>query len=349
MSFERTGYAWDAAATNVSDDPSVTGYAAEIGTIIRNKVDGKLWVKTGASDFAWSRISVGAQNAHMYGDGADGALHITTGNTFVLVDTAFPFKSRDFAFSSLIIDAGGELWTNGARIYCQTPIVNNGLIDGREDGGNLGDAVTQFGGTQVRGTILFNASGVPNGGAGATIPGQQGGNGAPNGNGPWYAPNPVRVAGNGGAVAPNGGGSGATSAKTGSGNIPNLNSIAMVIPFLFPGVAGYNWGAGGGGGDSGPSPTDIGGGGGASGTVIQVIAPGIIGTGTIRSRGGNGADGQGAGGGGGGGTGGLLILITDDGTIDPSQTTSVPGGNAGVGGTAPGAGQAGDVRLYRVS
>ena len=57
---------------------------------------------------------------HIFGTGLDGSVTIVNGATTYL--------TRDMYYSSLTVNSGGTLFTNGFRVFVQGTLTNNGTI-----------------------------------------------------------------------------------------------------------------------------------------------------------------------------------------------------------------------------
>jgi len=275
-----------------------------------------------------------------YGNGDDGALHVTSGTTTLV---------RDMFFTTLLIDAGATLETAGFRVFAETSIVNDGTIVFTPGDGTVAGA----GGVAPAGSLPRSRDGAP-----STIGGSPAG----------------RTAAGGNAMFPGTAGSGGTGGNSNDGIIGGPGQPSTVIVATHGGMSlvlfGVTWfpldqnnttplswggGGGGGGGHSTGGGTPIGGGGGSGGGVLVLASPTITGTGVVRSRGGDGGAGSiilaKTSGGGAGGQGGVIALITDSGAS--AITTDVTGGAGGVAGgagaTAGTAGSVGVVRKYKVA
>jgi len=259
----------------------------------------------------------------IYGDGRDGAVHITT-------DTAL---SADINATTVVVDSGVSLFTSGHCVRATQSVTNNGTIADwhrntpsgipflGKDGlaGNNADAPGNGGGGVPAALYGGSGNGGGNGGTGA---GQNGFNGTA---GISYLSS-SSIGGNGGAdvLGANAGGTGATFSGT--------EFISPAGPWAFTNPGSPPWseslqcapGGGAGGGD-GVNP---GGGGGAGGGIVALAAPAITNAGVIDAGGGNGGAATiGAGGGGGGGAGGICVTLG----LFSGTAPNVAGGTAGLG------------------
>jgi hypothetical protein len=345
----RSGVPWEIQG---EADPRVTPTPAPVGTTFRQIRTAQLYQKFGEGHLDWKLITGGS--VFPYGSGADGPLHITTGNTFVM--------DRDYNWTTVLIDPGGTLQTgptigstsnNGFAAFASISFENKGQVVTPSGAGAAGAGGA--GGVGGGDTGIFNA-----GTLGKQIQGGKGGDAGSDGsNGtegfqlyPQIFPISAGAGGNsashnGGAIFPQG------SIDPQFGSIDNVLAIfgSQTSFYLHP-PATFWWSGSGGGGAGG---IDSGGGGGGGGGNIQmIVSPRIFGSGTFVARGGDGGAGVTLGGddggGGGGGHGGLIVLISSDGSAP--VTTDVSGGVGGAagGGTAlaGAAGGLGVVKQYPI-
>jgi len=281
----------------------------------------------------------------LFGHGMDFAVTIGAGVTTL---------TADMHAETLVVQSGGELRTNGYRVFARTSITVDvgGIIscDGNPGGLPSGATAGTAGAARAAGTLAATVAGGPGGAVG--VAGVQG-------PGVTYALG--REGGDGGTRSGNAGGTGGivvapTVANGGSATVPLAGGQAMNrLGHLLQAINGraldgtlFTGGAGGGGG-GGDAATQGGGGGGAGGGVMSLWAPMIANNGIIRAVGGNGAA-PASGGGGGGGGGGAIIRGAVYGSITGSGTWSVAGGTGGTsGGNPSGAnGTAGHFYTYEV-
>lgn len=286
----------------------------------------------------------------LFGTGADGALTISSGTTFL---------ARDTHYTNLTISGSGHLDTNGYRLYVSgvlhletapsTAIFWNGANGGNASGATAGTTSYTIG-TTVPGSVN---SGAVNGGAGATGAGAAGAT-------------TVQSAYNsfgGGSGAGGAGGVGASGAAGAAGGGYAPGAIIPVagtydpLPILLYNVSVISSNGGGGGGGGGDG-THLGGGGGAGGSGggavwiwANIIARGTNSTASIiQSLGGNGGTGaagaaaNAAGGGGGGGGGGGHVFIVAGSMTGSTITNAIAldGGAGGAGGNGVGTGKGGN-------
>lgn len=279
--------------------------------------------------------------ALLFGDGSDGDLHCDGSNAVVGMSRSSSVytMTRDVYATSVLVDNGVTVKTDGYRLFVTGTLTNNGTIH------NSGISAT---------TNTGAAAGGRGSTAGSQFPGGSGGNttgarsNAGNGSTTTLLPTNTQRGGAGGSGS--GGSGGAVTDNTAAGafdgtirNVWQALSLHTTRSF-----AEFSCGTGGGGG--GGNSTQPGGGGGASGEVCFIAALSIVNAGAIEAKGGDGAAGPNTDtGGGGGGAGGILLLIYR--TLAGAGTTSVAGGTGGAGngtGTAGGNGDAGLVLQFPV-
>jgi hypothetical protein len=330
----------------------VTPTPAPVGTTFRLLRTAQLFQKFGEGHTDWRLITGGS--VLPYGSGADGPLHITAGNTFVM--------DRDYNWTTVLIDPGGTLQTgptpigtagrNGFAAFASISFENNGQVVTPSAAGAAGAAgVGGIGGGNagalVDGTLGKQAQGGSGGNAGA--------NGAAGSQGFRFYPQIFpATAGKGGNSAVHIGGATApqdpVAAKFGS--IDNVLAIFGSQASFYLHQPPTLWWSGSGGGGAG-GVASAGGGGGGGGNIQMVASPRIFGGGVFIARGGDGGAGQplagGDGGGGGGGHGGLIVLISSDGAAPVTTDVSGGAGGAAGGGTAQAGfiGDAGVVKQYQ--
>lgn len=256
-----------------------------------------------------------------YGDGSDGAGTIAGTTTL----------TADMNYTSLTVQNGGTLITDGFKIYVQgtCTVDAGGLI--HNDGNAGSDGFTSSGG----------AAGATNSSTSATL-----GRGAAGGAGNAAAgSNGTGLSVCGGGSAGNGGAGVAAAGTAGSKTGPQTSDGTFRAgPMALSGRVFPNSGAPvtvkpgcGGGGGGGDNVNDRGGGGGGGAGVVLIAAATITNNGTIRAKGGNGGAGSSSGGacgGGGGGGGGVIFLIASSITAGTATITGGTGGAAGAGGAA---------------
>jgi len=283
-----------------------------------------------------------------YGEGVDGVASFTGSNVpagSLKTGTNEWTLQRSVFYSSMTVDGGKFLNTNGFCIFCTGTATINGTLNanGANGGAPVGYSTAGAGGARIIGAVLNSLPG----GAGATsaVDGVAG-----SGN--------YGVGGNGGN-----GGSGGYLVTPGKSPGPSINAtrtsvskpiqvftpscasqavpLQGLIPPIFPGCFLSAGGAGGsGGGSGGGSYAGLGGGGGAGGGCITLVASTIAGTGSANANGGSGGVGGAGGvmnshggGGGGGGGGGWIYLVYSAYSL---TGLSVIGGSAGAGGASGG-------------
>jgi len=284
-----------------------------------------------------------------YGDGSDGSQTISTQITL----------ASDMHYNNLTLAAGGQIITNGWRIFVKGTLDLRNAIAGaiQNNGGNGASGAAFFGGT---GGTAPGANSLGGGSAGGT-----GGVGGVYGTGANGATSSN--------VAVNGGTNGASGigGANGSGISGGTGGAAIGLGNMFPvrrwstnfllgatQIASGNGarGAGGGGGDGVSNYGGGGGGGGAGGGIVGIWANTILkGSSTaaycIQALGGNGGSGgnggpdgnTGGGGGAGGGGGGWIYIATNNiAGAEAFSALAVDGGAGGSGGTGTGTGFGGN-------
>lgn len=230
--------------------------------------------------------------------------------------------TRDVHATTLTINSGVTLVTNGFRLFAQTSVSNAGTVgtpgpsaSGTTGGGGTG-AGTLGGGRSGGGGVV--GAGTTNGTAGTFT-----GSGA------------------GGAGSGNAGGTGNT-AIVGNTNMLSVPTYCLMGGILygavFTAIQGGSGGASGGG-----DGTNKGGGGGGGGPFIAVLTPTFTNTGTVTVAGGNGGTpSTGNCGGGSGGGGGVFVVYTTNSATMGTVTTTAGTAGSGVGtGSAASASTAG--------
>jgi hypothetical protein len=274
-----------------------------------------------------TRISSTTINTGIFGSGSDGALSISSGTTTI---------SRDMYYSSITLSGTAQLDPSGYRVYCSgTVSIGSGTVLGiQATNGTVGGS---GGGSVSAGTV--GGSGSFGGSGGSTT-----------GTASNAATNSLGGTGGTGGTGTSGAGSAAGAAtppSTNAGGTQALNAfwgaMRMSTPTNSFFVGGTGGGGGGGDGTSGA-------GAGAGAPIVWVCARTITGSGTIRAKGGNGANAAaGNRGGGGGGGGGVIVVVSNNDTTTTSLTFDVSGGSGGSGfgtGTAGTAGSSGNI--YRI-
>lgn len=261
--------------------------------------------------------------------------------------------------------------------YVRGTCLNNGHIswDGANASGQTGGAIPGATGTLPVGTAGGNGGAANTNGSNGTSSSQAprthsttaaaGGVGATPSPGSPTAGGTCHGGGGGAALANGGGGGGITQTSTANGDWESFEVATTGIMTEAGSIVKLTTGTGGGGGAGGGN--SVGGGAGAAGCwgVFPVFHYDPASTGTVTSKGGNGANAatasgsnQAGGGGGGGGGGGNILIITADQT--PFLTSSdaatacaggtpgngVAGTGTGVTGTNGAAGGSGVIRVF---
>lgn len=300
----------------------------------------------------------------IFGSGVDGAVTISGSVTL----------TKDMNYSSLTINAGAALKTNGFRVRVSGTLTLSSAPAGSIflNGGIGGNGASSSTGGTAGAQPDAQWTTVPKAGVG--FAGGAGTSGAGSSSGITSHVN------YGGSLAGQGGAGGAGTSAAGAANrTSNGQSLAYSLdgPQISVGTgsaagsnsphAGALASGGGGGGFTTGGPAPGGGGGGSSGGTIYIAASTIdrgsnTTTGIIQSKGGTGGNGgssasSGGGGGGAGGGGGIVMIVYS--TITGSTITNaidVTGGNGGNGGTGvvnagngAGAGGGGNVVLVNMT
>ena len=321
------------------------------GSLTRLESGSPAWVSgnglsiTSGSDGSVTFTAVQQINLANFGDKSDGNATLTVTDAGVTWATfsvgAIYTMNRDAFLNNLTINAGVSLRPDGFLPYIAGTLVNSGTIECRG-----ADATSVTGGAAVtdKGTFLADSTG---GGTGAASTGNTTGG------------NSTLLANSAGGT----GGAGGTANTTVLAGVPGtasaplasitswrtLNYVLSQRLISATTILGLNGGTGGsGGGASGNGGVNIAtsGGGGAGAINLFLIMNTLDNAGTIRSRGGNGANASiagtafGAGGGGGGGAGAVLIAVNK---VLALGTISSTGGTAGTGAGISGAASAGGV------
>jgi len=317
------------------------------------------------------QYSVAASATIYYGDGFDGTIILNGTNTYTsimtLVGSTYTL-SRSIFPSSLTVNAGITLLTNGYQITCNGTTTINGTVG--SVGNNGGNAVAIVGNFSTAGsgaTSLKNNSTVNDQ---ILVPSATSGGNGNNGSGAWGAAGvSINVTWYYYGSLGGGGGRGWTNATTQGPASTVTVSTGKFLPYPtfsmglsnhigwltvnavnFGGVFISAPGAGGGAGANlagGWGGAGGGGGGNPYGVKILSNLLSIGATGIIRSNGGNGGNGcagNGAnwahGAGGGGAAGGIVYLVTNSLTYTPANNIQAKRGIGGTGGFGAGTGAA---------
>jgi hypothetical protein len=316
-----------------------TGPGANSCTLCSVTIDAQGRVTADSSGTAVTSGGTGS-----YGDGSDstvtfdGSAAVTgtsrSGNTYTV--------TRDVFYSTVTVNSGIDVITNGFRFFVSTLLTNNGTIhwDGKAGvgstaGGNLSSTVAS--------TLTGNNSvGLGGGTGGAAATGS-----------PGNSATAHSLGGNGGAGGTGtnaGGGGGTSTAPIAQVSMPRYLPLSVQgffldgtqfisggTPFLF-----INGGSGGGGGGAAAASTGGGGGGGGGPLILSANSITMGASALISAVGGAGGNGAGVTAGGGGGGGGGAVLLTYHTLNDTSSRITVThcvGG--GGGGTPTGVGASG--------
>ena len=321
------------------------------GSLTRLESGSPAWVSgnglsiTSGSDGSVTFTAVQQINLANFGDKSDGDVTLVTGGAGAPAWTTYSSDiytmTRDAFLNNLTVNSGVSLRPDGFLPYIAGTLVNSGTIERRG-----ADASGVTGGAAVtdKGTFLADSTG---GGTGAASTGNTTGG------------NSTLLANSAGGT----GGAGGTANTTVLAGVPGTASapIASITSWrtlnyvlsqrlisatTILGLNGGTGGSGGGASGNGVGQTATSGGGGAGAINLFLIMNTLDNAGTIRSRGGNGANASvvgtafGAGGGGGGGAGSVLIAANK---VLALGTISSTGGNGGTGAGISGAASAGGV------
>jgi len=257
--------------------------------------------------------------SEIFGNGADGAVDLDGTNTYAWASKSGAAYTllRDVYATTLIVQNGSLLKTNGFRVFASTSlnVVSGGAVENDAEGTYTG---------AVRGYLGGGANGGFGGGGGNSLSFSAGGNGG---------------AGGAGSSLPGSSGGTAQYSKAQFAALEGYVGALLAITTHMAGGAG-----GGGGGIDGINPATSGGGGGG---VVIIAAPTITGSGTIRANGqvGQSASGGTNNGGAGGGGGGCVVLVTSTAVSGPTIQANAGSGGSGAGtGINGSAGSSGSTR-----
>lgn len=319
------------------------------GSLTRLESGSPAWVSgnglsiTSGSDGSVTFTAVQQINLANFGDKSDGDVTLVTGGAGAPGWTAYSADvytmNRDAFLNNLTVNAGVSFRPVGFLPYIAGTLVNSGTIECRG-----ADAVGVTAGAAVTDAGTFLADTTAGGVGAASIGNSTGGNSTLLAN---SAGGTGGAGGTGNAIAA--GVPGTASAPLASiTSWRTLNYVLSQRLISATTILGLNGGTGGsGGGASGNGGVNIAtsGGGGAGAINLFLIINTLDNAGTIRSKGGNGANasvagGNGAGGGGGGGAGAVLIAVNK---VLALGTISSIGGTAGTGAGTSTAASAGAV------
>jgi len=317
--------------------------------------------------------SVAAPATIYYGDGFDGTIVLDGTNTYTsimtLVGSTYRLNRSIFP-SSLTVNAGITLLTNGYQITCNGTTTIDGTVGSvANNGGNAVPVVGNYSTAGVGATSLKNNSTVNDQ---ILVPSSlAGGNGSNGSAGGWGAAGvSITVSWYYYGSLGGGGGRGWVNTTTqGPASTVALNATGKFLPYPtfsmglsnhigwltvnavnFGGVFISTPGAGGGAGANlGGAWGGAGGGGGGAPFGVKILSNLLVigATGVIISNGGNGGNGcagngtnwaHGAGGGAGGG--GIVYIVTNSLTYTPANNIQAKGGIGGTGGFGAGTGVA---------
>jgi len=309
------------------------------GSLTRLESGSPAWISgnglsiTSGSDGSVTFTAVQQINLANFGDRSDGDVTLVTGGVGAPAWTAYSVgdiytMNRDAFLNNLTVNSGVSFRPEGFLPYIAGTLGNSGTVECRG-----ADASATTGGAIVTnaGTFYSNASAGGNGNTTA--------NASSTGNGSIAVSN--SVGGRGGA---GGTGNGVASNTGGAITAPGLSvtsfrtlnyvlSQRLISATTNVVLNGGSGGASGGASGAGGALTATSGGGGGGAVNLFLIMNTLDNAGTIRSRGGNGANasiagGVGAGGGGGGGAGSVLIAVNK---VLSLGTISSTGGTGGTG------------------
>lgn len=264
-----------------------------------------------------SALTVNKKGRAFFGDGSDGNVTISVNTTL----------TRDMYYDNLTVDVGVILTTGFFRIFVKGTLALNGEI-----------SVIGVNATSSTGAVVLTAQTLSSGSGGgsSTIAGS--------GNGVTQSDTLGGTGGTGGSSNAAGGLGGV--AGTGANTTGNRTAYTLLphSSMLRLSTISTQGGGGTGGGSGSGDGAVVGGGGGSGAGVILICARTITGSGTLKSKGGNGFSPP-NGGGGGGGAGGYIFILTED-TVPNTVVFDVSGGAAGAAGTGGNAGNAGGTGNY---
>lgn len=311
---------------------------ADAGAVTINAGVGSALVITGSISAPGLNIPLS-----FFGDAADGSVTLdATGSVgWASLAGSVYTMTRDAYLRDLTINSGVTLRQQGFQPFVKGTLKNIGTYEAKGNdatGATAGAAVSNLGTWGYWAGGGGNGAGPTTGNVTGSIGGGSGGNSIGGGGG------------NGGAAGAQAGGTGNTSTAPPT-NATGWRDLGFFVRRRVYTVAtvGYLNGSGGGGGGAVAGDgvnSGTGGGGGGGGLNCYVFCNILNNSGTIRSLGGNGANGTVAGGttkagGGGGGSGGGVIVaanvVVNLGTVTStggSFGNGAGGGNNGVGGTA---------------
>lgn len=203
----------------------------------------------------------------IFGNGADGAVTIANGVTTHL--------ARDMYYSSLTVNSGGTLFTNGFRVFVNGTLTNNGTIgfpgavasNVADGSGTIAGRQTTLNPTSAWGVSTSTVASTDLNDIDDAVSG-------------WF------ITGNGTRTKIGSGslgvaGTSGTTVAAGSGNSGTAGPLG-----IFPGATAGQPGGIGNSGNSGNAATaGTGGAGGLGGGLVIIVAKTIAGSGTILSRG----------------------------------------------------------------
>lgn len=296
------------------------------------------------ADAATARATLAVETIleSIFGDGSDGALHVTSGTTTLTASKQY---------SSIIVDAGTVLDSRAFKVLCSgtgtingswTCNGNNGSDASGATGGGVGSAVSS---SDVGGTNVGTAGASGGIGAGAQATASTGESNS------WSG----ATGGSGGASGLGSSGAGVTSRGAGTTTQRGLQQFYFGTPLtgattLKGGTPGT--GGGSGGGDGSGSGGGGGGGGHGGGVLYGCVRDLVVGaTGLIQSKGGNGGNGGNGGGtncggggtGGGGGAGTVMLAYETISVTAGGAINALPGTAGATVGQKTGTGVAGSL------
>ena len=211
---------------------------------------------------------------HIFGTGLDGSVTIVNGTTTYL--------TRDMYYSSLTVNSGGTLFTNGFRFFVQGTLTNNGTIGfPAATAANVSDGSGTIAGRQSS-LNPANAWGVSTGAISSSAL-----NDLDDALAGWFiTANGTQTKIGSGSLGATGN-AGTISANAGAGGAGGTGSAGPLG--IFPGATAGQAGGIGNSGSSGSSgnaaTVGTGGAGGLGGGLVVIVAKTIAGSGSILSRG----------------------------------------------------------------
>ena len=320
------------------------------GSLTRLESGSPAWISgnglsiTSGSDGSVTFTAVQQINLANFGDRSDGDVTLVTGGVGAPAWTTYSSDiytmNRDAFLNNLTVNSGVSFRPQGFLPYIAGTLVNSGTVEcrGADASGVTGGAAVTDAGTFIADTTGggngAGSTGNTTGGNSTLLANSAGGSGGAGGTG-----NAIAAGVPGTASAP-------VASITSWRTLNYVLSQRLISATTILGLNGGTGGSAGGASGNGVGNTATSGGGGAGAVNLFLIMNTLDNAGTIRSRGGNGANASvvgtafGAGGGGGGGAGAVLIAVNK---VLALGTISSTGGTAGTGAGTSTAASAGGV------